>query len=415
MGLQLKKQRGGGVRPFWYADFIRRDGKRTVVRIGVRVDGKPPRSGKVGDTGDRDFERSRVLAAAEMEKLRVEGAKARVTKREALRQYVEAVRGPLEIPPLDALLTARDGDARERSGKTLSGDGAKLRRFVEWARERGIETVADITLALAKEYMGVVYNPKTPRFTARTVREIKGVIAIALDRTLPEGIPNPFRHPSLRVSAIDGDQQYHREPLRPAEVDKLLAVAGETDPEARDWIVCGLSTGLRCGDVCRLRWEAVDLAAGALRVKTRKTGAELFLPILPGLADVLARRKDDLGAIDAVFVFPEAAPSHANSKPTNPTRGAWSQGHARKKRNYNDNKYNQTQNPRNTRGVATRLFWPSPNRGGMRKSQNRPRRPVRGYTQFDGFLRPLQFRLACQRCRRMVKIKQGRGLAASPL
>jgi len=95
--------------------------------------------------------------------------------------------------------------------------------------------------------------------------------------------------------------------MRPEEVEKLLAVAGETDNEARDWIVCALSTGLRRGDVCRLRWEAVDLDAGALRVKTSKTGAMLCLPILPGLAEVLVRRREGIISNDSGFVFPEAA------------------------------------------------------------------------------------------------------------
>jgi len=305
MGLQLKKE-NGKVLGWWYADYVRPNGKRTVVNLNVPVEGTPPKSGKVSDRGSADFERSRRAAAAKLDGLRKEGAGARVTKREALRQYVEATGEPLDIPALDALLTARDAEPRKRNRASVAFEKAILREFVDWARERGAVNVMDITLALAKQFLGAVYNPNNPRYAAGTARKIKGLLAIALDRTLPEGVFNPFRHASLRIDTIDGDQQFHREPLRPAEVERLLAVAFAIDPEAHDWIVCALSTGLRRGDVCRLRWDTVDTSAGALRVTTSKTGAELHLPIMPGLADVLARRKA-IAAEGDPFVFPEAA------------------------------------------------------------------------------------------------------------
>ena len=306
MGLQLKKGANGKLVPWWYADYVRQNGQRAVVNLNIPVEGKPPASGRVKDRGNPDFERSRRAAAAALDTLRDEGRKARVTKREALRQYMEATGAPLDIPALDALLTARDGEARKRNRASVAFEKAILREFVDWANGRGVENIMDITLALAREFMGVVYNPQNPRYAAGTARKVKGLLAIALDRTLPEGVFNPFRHTSLRIDTLDGDQQYHREPLRPAEVEKLLAIALETDPEAHDWIVCALSTGLRRGDVCRLKWEAVDTVAGALRVRTHKTGVELSLPIMPGLADVLARRKG-IAAEGEAFVFPEAA------------------------------------------------------------------------------------------------------------
>ena len=48
--------------------------------------------------------------------------------------------------------------------------------------------------------------------------------------------------------------------------------------------LAGISTGLREGDICTLRWSEVDLRTGWITRKARKTGKEVRIPILPGLA-----------------------------------------------------------------------------------------------------------------------------------
>jgi len=260
----------------------------------------------VRDSGDAAFEASRRKALAALDALREPANKARLTKREALRKYVEATGETPDIPALGSILDARSGEPRKRSRASVAFENAMLREFAEWGQGRGIATVLDVTIPRAREYLASLYAPPKPRYTASTTRSVKGILARAFDRVLPEGTANPFRHPTLRVVATEGDSTQHREPLRPDEVEKLLHTAAKVDAEAHDWMVCALSTGLRRGDICRLRWDAVDTEAGALRVRTHKTGVELHLPIMPGLADVLARRKG-IAAGDGVLVFPEAA------------------------------------------------------------------------------------------------------------
>ena len=145
-GLAIKKN--GKILPWWYADYVRANGKRTVVNLNIKMEGSPPKSGKVADQGSPKFEKSRRAAAVKLDELRKEGTGARVTKREALRNYIEQVKEPLDIPALDALLTARAGEAKKRSRESLSGDQAKLLEFVEWAKGRGLKTVMDITLGV---------------------------------------------------------------------------------------------------------------------------------------------------------------------------------------------------------------------------------------------------------------------------
>jgi integrase len=68
-------------------------------------------------------------------------------------------------------------------------------------------------------------------------------------------------------------------------------------------IVTAACTGMRRGDVCGLRWSAVDLAGGMLAVKTSKTGADVEIPIFRPLQAVLDARKGKREGL----VFPEAS------------------------------------------------------------------------------------------------------------
>ncbi len=49
-------------------------------------------------------------------------------------------------------------------------------------------------------------------------------------------------------------------------------------------VLCGYFTGLRLRDVAELRWEAVDFAAGVLRVKPKKTREAMVLLLHDELA-----------------------------------------------------------------------------------------------------------------------------------
>ncbi len=311
MGLQLRKGREGALRRHWYGEFRRANGTRAVVNLNVEIEGTPPALGLLSERGDPAFERSRNRALAALEAMREQERKGRATKAEALRMYRERTGEPLRAVLVDDLVTARADEQHKRGASWVRFENHALQKFVEWLHGKNIGTVLEVSTSLAREYLSKIYSTNAPQCTARTARAIKGVLARAFDRTLPDGAANPFRHPTLRIRAVDGDQEYHRTPLTPDEVGKVLATAAATDPQAHDWIVCALSTGLRRGDVCRMKWEDVDLSAGALRLRTSKTGAELHLPIMPLLQDVLTRRKAI--ADDSPFVFPEAeAMMHRN-------------------------------------------------------------------------------------------------------
>ncbi len=94
------------------------------------------------------------------------------------------------------------------------------------------------------------------------------------------------------VDALEplADDAESRKPFTMEQVESLLRVA---EGDWRGLILCGLYTGARLGDVARMKWGNVDLAAGVIRFTPRKTdrkrkrGKELVLPIHPTLGAYL--------------------------------------------------------------------------------------------------------------------------------
>lgn len=65
-------------------------------------------------------------------------------------------------------------------------------------------------------------------------------------------------------------------------------------------------TGLRLGDLCNLKWSAVDLATGLVTVPATTAHQHVKLPILPPLRSVFESQRASRDK-NRVFVFPEAA------------------------------------------------------------------------------------------------------------
>ena len=113
------------------------------------------------------------------------------------------------------------------------------------------------------------------------------------------------------VRAPADAEQVERRPFTMPEVAALLDLA---NPEWQSMILCGLYTGQRMGDLCRLPWSAVDFAAGTVRLKTAKTGKRMLIPMAGPLRDGLAARRASMP--DATLVHPTLAVSVAKSTGT---------------------------------------------------------------------------------------------------
>jgi len=71
---------------------------------------------------------------------------------------------------------------------------------------------------------------------------------------------------------------------RHGEITRLLLAC---DEELYPIVVCALMTGMRQGEILRLRWEHIDLANGIIYVLRTKSGAPREIPIASKLSTVL--------------------------------------------------------------------------------------------------------------------------------
>ncbi len=305
MGLEVRTGRGGELRKHWYGSYVDGGGKRRVIALTEPLPIKHF-PGSLKETGNATFEASRARAQAELEAFQTE-ARQQGRADHLTAQLIESKTGrkwketPLAALP-DIITDGKHKRARSQQHETWKRGAVE--KFTAWASGRGLAKVLEITPEVARDYVEHLYAPDAQgrSMTAATIRKHKAVIGRALRRALPHGVENPFA--GVEVETPEGDRVINREPLNPGEIEALLAAAAG-DRTAFDLIVAGLSTGLRRGDVCRLRWECVDLRGGVLKLVTSKTKTELYLPIMPRLREVLEARLAEREA-GAVFVFPDA-------------------------------------------------------------------------------------------------------------
>jgi len=105
-------------------------------------------------------------------------------------------------------------------------------------------------------------------------------------------------NPCAGVESLRDDADTEKDVFTPEQVRHLI------DAASGDWqgvILAAYFTGLRLRDVVDLKWEAINLDKGLLRVKTSKTGKMLLLPIH---ADLVAWLKKQTRGIGKAAIFP---------------------------------------------------------------------------------------------------------------
>jgi len=90
---------------------------------------------------------------------------------------------------------------------------------------------------------------------------------------------------------------------------KLIGDGLQNDPFCLPLFVIAANSGLTEGDICTLKWSEIDFSGGMIRRTRRKTGADILLPILPGLASFL-RTIPHISE----YVLPEHARMYLNNR-----------------------------------------------------------------------------------------------------
>ncbi len=250
-------------------------------------------------------QRNRTLAlrmAQDWEKLAAKGRAGTLTEAQARRVVSEIL--------------------ENSTGETLHFHSARA-WLDEWLAGKG-GTTAPATLAKYeqtirdfKTHLGDRADLPLASISPRDVRSFRDSIAkrgcapstvnMAVKKTLSVPFLAALRlgyitmNPCAAVEPLRDDTDAERETFAGEQVTQLLNAA------EGDWkgaILCGYFTGLRLRDVAEMKWEAVDFTAGVLRVKTRKTGVVLVLPLHPELVSWLRGQPRGIGKAP---VFPDLA------------------------------------------------------------------------------------------------------------
>jgi len=83
-----------------------------------------------------------------------------------------------------------------------------------------------------------------------------------------------------------------------SEIEKLISASA---PHLQLILAVAFGTGLRKGDILRLKWTDVDLDRGIISIQMQKTGESVEIPLIPMVRDLLRQMKSQ--AERSLFVF----------------------------------------------------------------------------------------------------------------
>ncbi len=300
----LKRGPDGSWRRQWVGRYME-DGKRRDVTL-CRWEGIPPETST--GTGDAAFEQSRGEAEALFKRIR-EGEKSE-EERKALEKKVLAARyggkvDRVKLSDLEARWEALPRRAGEEQSSRVRMVIARFRDFMTDHFPKVTE-VGALTSEHFKAFLDAVddsgVTARTWNFSMVTLRSVLRKV---------DGNSRGFRE-YLADLPKKTETTIHRRPFDGDELEAIISAAREVDPELHPVIVAAACTALRRGDVCKLRWEAVDLVEGFVTVKTSKTGETVDIPIFPPFRVVLeeaaAMRKNGVP-----YVWPKIALAYARN------------------------------------------------------------------------------------------------------
>lgn len=305
MSVTIRRKRDGSLRPFFYGEFTDSNGVRVALNLGKWRGTPPAKLLGTGDadTGDAAFERSREEAERKLAGF-IEEAKHKGRTEHLMERLIEIKSGAaVEYVKLADIAAEWLPPSAKVSAGYRANCTAVFERFKRFMLERDPKT-SFLYQVTAKDALEFCEAMRAENLSPKSYRESLRLLRQAFDRFLPAGSMNPFRSDTLKreFKANEGEEAtFHRKPFTPEELKALLDAA-RADAYLYPLVTAAACTGLRRGDVCKLRWRDVDMDGRMLAVKTHKTGAEVEIPLFQPLYDVLAARVNN----GSEYCFPEA-------------------------------------------------------------------------------------------------------------
>jgi len=160
--------------------------------------------------------------------------------------------------------------APEIGSRTHEFYEASLEKFLAGLGARADDPIEEITQAELVAYR----NGLAKTLATKTVNHHLTVIRMAFRAAKRDGVLSDDS--AEHVANVKGGTSGKRRGFTVKEIASVLSVA---DPEWQSLIKFGLYSGQRLADLARLTWANVDLERNELRLRTRKTGKNLILPL----------------------------------------------------------------------------------------------------------------------------------------
>jgi integrase len=239
--------------PFWFACFTLPDGKRVQ------------RSTKEKKRKDAQ------IKADSWEKLSKERAKARQSHKVIADIYRTAHKEDLPDATARAYL---NGWLERRKGEIAPASYASYKarstHFIGWLAEFADRPLAEIETTHFVRYRDAVATARTASTANHGIKVLRAIFEDA--RRGGFIAENPAKDCGL-LKKVAGTSR------RPFTLDELRRVLEAASEEWRSLVLFGLYTGQRLGDLARLTWQNIDLAAQEIQVTTAKTGRLVRIPI----------------------------------------------------------------------------------------------------------------------------------------
>lgn len=195
--------------------------------------------------------------------------------------------------------TSKNGSVGQRSQLKYSQVSRDWLTFLDGKADKPLETVSRTeTIGYRDRISGEGLSARTVN---QTVKLLRGIYAEALE----EG--HIGRNPFAGVKNLREQVDEHTGELKkrlPFTVAEVAALINTAEGDWKGLIILAATTGLRLLDGARLTADKLDRVAGTIRLKSRKTGNILCLPIHPALEAWFLERQIVVGKAP---IFPSLA------------------------------------------------------------------------------------------------------------
>ena len=253
-----------------------------IFYIMYRKNGK-----QVQEKAGRQFLNDMTPARASQVRVeRMRGALSNREKREAVKAEKKAEAGKWTVQKLfDAYIKGRS------AGKSLTTDKG---RYAKYLKTPFGETEPKNILALDVDRLRIkLLKKKSPQTVLHVLNLLTWIINFGIKNGLCPGLPFHIKKPTVRNLVT--------EDLTPGQIkDLLAAIDNDIHPQAGDIMKLALFSGMRRGEMLKLKWKHVDFERGFINIVDPKGGPDQVIPLNDAARELL----DKHPRTESPFVFP---------------------------------------------------------------------------------------------------------------